>query len=304
MNLFRVRRAKKPFTGGVLSLALLAVLLAGCAGPRVKREAPATLEELVDSGARLMWVGAHPDDESLVGPIFAKAGPRNRSPLFFFVLTHGDGGECNLPEGCHPDVKTVRGGEMKSAAALYRATLQHESYFNAPLPVKSFPLRQEIARIWLEQGDPSLKIARAIREFRPDVLITFDPDHGFTGHPEHQLASRFATLAERIAADPARKMEGLAPFHVANTYYAVNRYWIFKMLGQSDPSPYSETFDARQECADGMECRDVMAENTKAHRTQNRDMGTVRRFKGMIDEVYLYRVDPWVEIKAPYEPAG
>ncbi len=288
------------FVVGVLA----AVLMAGCAGPRVKKVASSTLDELVDSGARVMWVGAHPDDESLVGSIFAKAGPKMQNPLLFFVLNHGDAGECNLPEGCHPDVKSVRGEEMKYVAALYRAQLQHESYFNAPLPVESFPPRHEIARIWREQGDPALKIARSIREFRPDVLITFDPDHGFTGHPEHQLTSRFATLAERMAADPAIEIDGLQPFRVANTYYAINRYWIFVMLGRADPGPYSETFDAQQECLDGQKCRDVMAEYTKAHRTQARDMGMVRKVKWMIDDVYLLRVDPWSEIKDPYEPAG
>jgi LmbE family N-acetylglucosaminyl deacetylase len=283
---------------------LLAAVVAGCTGPQVKKETAMTLEDLVDSGARVMWVGAHPDDEALVGSIFAKAGPVKHNPLYFFVLTHGDGGECNLPEGCSPDLKTVRGEEMRHAAWLYGAQLQHESYFNAPLPVESFPPRHEIARIWKENGDPALKIARAIRTFRPDVLVTFDPDHGFTGHPEHQLASRFATLAERIAADPAQEIDDLSPFRVKNTYYAINRYWIFVMLGAADPGPYSETFDARQVCADGKKCRDVMAWYTMAHRTQDRDMGTVRKVKWMIDDVYLYRVDPWAEIRDPYEPAG
>jgi len=292
--------AARRWLAGFLGVALVA----GCAGQRVKRDAPATLEERVNSGARMMWVGAHPDDEALVGPIFAKAGPGMGSPLLFHVLTHGEGGECNLPEGCLPDLKTVRGEEMKHAAALYRAGLEHLDYYNAPLPVDSFPPRQEIARKWMEQGDPALKIARAIRSFRPDVLITFDPDHGFTGHPEHQLASRFATQAVRMAADPALEIQGLAPFRVPDTYYALNRYGLFVMLGRADPGPYSETFDARQECLDGMTCRDVMAEYSKAHRTQARDMGMVRKAKWMIRDVFLYRVDPWTEAKDPLEPAG
>ena len=45
-----------------------------------------------------------------------------------------------------------------------------------------------------------------------------------------------------------------------------------------------------------------MAEYTRPHRTQERDMGMVRRLKWMIDEVYLYRVDPWAEKKDPFEP--
>lgn len=280
---------------------LLVTVLLACAGPQVNRGAPMTLDELIDAGARVMWVGAHPDDESLVGSIMAKVGTTLSNPLYFLVLNHGDGGECNLPDGCHPDVKSVRGEEMKNVARLYHARLQLESYYNAPLPVESFPPRHEIARMWQNQGDPALKIAKAIREFKPTVLITFDPDHGFTGHPEHQLASRFATQAVRMAADPEVTLDSLPPFLVKNTYYAINRYWAFVMIGKADPGPYSETFDAQQPCVDGKKCRDVMAEFTRPHLTQARDMGNVRKFKWMIDKVYLYRVDPWTEVKDPFE---
>ena len=260
-----------------------------------------TLDELIEAGARVMWVGAHPDDESLCGSIFAKVGPKLGNPLFFFVLNHGDGGECNLPGGCHPDLRTVRGEEMKAVARLYKADLKHEYYYNAPLPADSFPPRHEIAEMWRDQGDPAMNIAMAIRTFRPDVLLTFDPVHGFTGHPEHQLASRFATQAVRLAADPKVEADTLPPFRVENTYYALNRYWLFVLLGGGDPGPYTETFDATQRCIGEMSCRDMMAENTRPHRTQEKDMAMVRRMKWMIDKVYLYRVDPWTEITSPYE---
>ncbi len=295
-------RSALVFGSGIMTLAL--VCLSGCAGKMVKKDAPRSLEELINEGASVMWVAAHPDDESLAGSVLAKAGPTMKSPLFFFVLNHGDGGECNLPEGCHPDLRTVRGEEMKEVARLYGAELQHESYYNAPLPVESFPPRHEIARMWAEEGDPALKIAEAIRRFKPGVLLTFDPDNGFTGHPEHQLASRFATQAVRIAADSTIQLDGLPPHRVENTYYALNRYWLFVMLGKGDPGPYSETFDAQQGCLGGEKCRDIMAEYTKPHRTQEKDMGNVRRFKWMIDKVYLYRVDPWAESKDPFKPVA
>ena len=48
-------------------------------------------------------------------------------------------------------MKTVRGEEMKEVARLYGARLQHEYYYNAPLPVESFPPRHEIAQKWQEE---------------------------------------------------------------------------------------------------------------------------------------------------------
>ena len=81
------------------SVILLAAALIGCAGTKVRKDAPMTLVELIESGARLMWVGAHPDDESLVGSIFAKAGPALHNPLYFFVMNHVTEGNVTCPKG-------------------------------------------------------------------------------------------------------------------------------------------------------------------------------------------------------------
>ena len=295
-----IQSKRMPSTSLAIVLILALMLACGCAVNKVKKEAPMTLDELVEAGAAVMWVGAHPDDESLVGAIFAKAGPTLGNRLYFFVINHGDGGECCLPEGCDPDLATVRGREMKEIASLYHAELQHEHYFNAPLPVESFPARHELAAMWQADGDPAAKIAKAIREFKPDILLTFDPDNGFTGHPEHQLTSRLATLAVRMAADEEIEIDSLPTFRVENTYYALNKYWIYRMFGKADKCPVSETFDGKQACVGGEKCRNVMAEFTRAHRTQDKDMGMVRKVKWMLDKVYLYRVDPWTEIKDPF----
>src|SRR5688572_5966142 len=68
-----------------------------------------TLESLLASeDARIMWVGAHPDDEALVGPILARACIALDRPCLMFVFNRGDGGRCPLPLGCRPDLGTVR----------------------------------------------------------------------------------------------------------------------------------------------------------------------------------------------------
>lgn len=275
--------------------------LTGCAGRQLVREGVAPIDELLENGARILWVAPHPDDEALVGAILAKAGPKLGNPIHMMVLTHGDGGECCLPEGCEPDLATVRGEELKEVARLYGATLEHYYYWNAPLPTESFPKRHEIGRKWVEEnGDPTIKIAKTIRTFKPDILLTFSPLHGFTGHPEHQLTSRFATSAVRLAAKNDADLAG-EPFRVANTYFGLNVYWITRLLGLNDPLPYTEKFNARQPCIDDMLCIDVMAEFTKPHRTQNADMGGVRKVCKFIQNLYLHRTDPFTEIYDPFE---
>jgi LmbE family N-acetylglucosaminyl deacetylase len=241
--------------------------------------------------ARIMWVGAHPDDETLASSVLARACISLGRPCYFFVMNHGQGGECLLREGCHPDTGSVRGREMKLVAAAYGATLEHHNFYNAPLPVSSFPPRHELGKKWIEQHDPADWVSQAILQFKPTVLITFDPDHGFTGHPEHQLASRFALEAVRRSADQHR---------VGAVYYVLNRYWPMRMLGGGDDREPTELFDTHVPCdAKGRTCLDVALSITRAHRTQAGDMGRVRTFRPQFGNLYLRRVDPFDSADAP-----
>lgn len=287
-------------TGLVAAVAPGALVTGGCASVPVKRGGP-SIDAVLGSRPRVMWIAPHPDDEALVGSILAKSSLVYKNPTYFLVLTRGEGGECCLEEGCSPDVATIRHREMRRAARLYRAELQHERFFNASLPVESFPKRHELAQIWMKYKDPTVVCAEAIRRFRPDIIFTFHPEFGFTGHPEHQLASRFAMAGERLAANPDEELGGLPPHKVSFTYFGLNRYGLMHLFGYGDPDPPSEIWNARQPCVNGLSCREVMAEFSKAHQTQDNDMGMVRRLVRFLNYAYLLRVDPYTEIWDPFE---
>ena len=188
-------------------------------------------------------------------------------------------------------------------AEVFHAELQHEAYFNASLPVESFPKRHEIAQLWMNKKDPSFVVAEAVRRFKPDVVFTFEPTHGFTGHPEHQLFSRFVTMGLRRAADETDEaLKDHGPAHkVHATYYGLNRFWPMVMVGAADPEPVTEVYDMESICRDDQTCRDIMVEATKLHRSQDRDMDTLRTFAGWMRYVYLRRTDPFTEIYDPFE---
>lgn len=249
------------------------------------------VDQYLARGARTMWVAAHPDDECFCGSLLARSSLYYHNRLYMLVLTHGDGGECCIPGGCYPDLATVRGKEMAAVARLYRATLQHEHFYNAPLPVESFPLRHEIYAKWKEQGDPQRLVVEAIRRFRPDLILTFDPDFGATGHPEHQLASRLATTGARLAADQSYPTAGLKPHRTGRLYWLLNKFWLLRLFGRADPHRPTEAFDATLPCLPGVRCVDFMAEATRLHRTQARDMGMVRRLEAAFETLYLHLVD-------------
>ena len=280
-------------------IPLFAVVLALAAAASA---AEPTLDALLDAGARVMWVGAHPDDESFPGPVLAKAGVGDGNSLLLVVLTRGEGGGCARKEGCLPDLGTVRGAELKEVARLYHATLLPLDFPNAPIPPHGelFPPREVVARDWLRRGDPALAIAAAIREFKPDVLITFAPVRGATTHPEHQLASRFATAAVRLAAGETPDLPG-APFRVGRTYYVLAKNWLYRLLRIDDPFDPTEAFDARQKCTAAARCNALAAEFTRPHRSQGRDMAAMRFVTRLTRKVYLRRADPFTEIADPLE---
>ncbi len=262
-----------------------------------------TLDTLLESRPRILWVGAHPDDESFAGAILAKASLKYGCTLHFLVLTRGEGGEFpkRLQDG--RDLGEVRAGELNDVVRLYGATLELEAWFNASLPVKSFSYRHELAARWTEDAgeNPGARIARTIREFKPDLVITFAPEHGATGHPEHQLASRFTTAGIRLAADPGTSIDG-APHRVPHTYFLLHRYKGLRLIGMKlDPRKPTETFDGRQECTNGRTCFQVMAANTLPHDTQKNDMGMMRLVSRFLRKVYLFKADPFAEVHDPYE---
>jgi len=277
-------------------------LTAGAPEPRP--DVPA-LVDILAAGARVLWVAAHPDDESMAGSILARAGLMHGNPLHLLVLTHGEGGHDAATGKSADDLAERRAAEMAEVARLYGATLAMHRFWNAPLPVESFPPRHEIAKRWLEQGRPAQVIAQTIRAFRPDVLLTFSPVYGATGHPEHQLASRFATAAVRHAADPAYGLRE-EPHRVPHVYYVLNRYGAGRVFGaHTDPLRYTEALSVRDRCPDGRTCAEVMAANTRPHQTQNKDMGAVRLLSHLIRAQYVRRVDPFAEpTPDPLEPAA
>ena len=292
--------------GALLGAALLGPAVPGCGGapPRpAGPPPPPPVDALLAKGARVMWIAAHPDDESWCGTLLARASIHYGNPLSMLVLTRGDGGECCLKEGCKPDLATVRGQEMRAVAARYRAALQHERFWSAPLPVESFPKRHKIFDLWRRQRDPVEVVARAVRKFRPDLVLTFDPDVGATGHPEHQLASRVATAGIRLAARADLRLDALRPHHVARTYYVVNRIWLYRLIGRADPGHVSERFDATLPCTRTMSCLRFMTEATRLHRTQDNDMSMVRNFRSLFSRVNLRWIDPYQVTKEPSEPA-
>jgi LmbE family N-acetylglucosaminyl deacetylase len=159
----------------------------------------------------LLAVFAHPDDESF-GPsaTFAKyvaEGVR----ITLISATRGEAGEISDPQLATPEtLAQVREEELRCACRVIGV--------------------QELRFLGYRDGqmgsyDPQEmegKIVRAIRELRPQVVVTFGPD-GISGHLDHITIGKATTDAFFSAGDEERfskhMAEGLSPHKAEKLYY-------------------------------------------------------------------------------------
>jgi LmbE family N-acetylglucosaminyl deacetylase len=176
------------FTFVLLACAALSSGRAEAAPPRP----PATFP-----GAKsLLWVGAHPDDETIAAPLIARLCVDEGISCTFLVMTKGEAGTCRLPNGCHPDLGTVRAAEMRRSARLFGARLNQWS----------LPDGGGLTGWNAASGGPDAlvgRVASLIGRVKPDLVLTLDPRHGSTCHPDHRAAGEVVLEAvQRLSRQP------------------------------------------------------------------------------------------------------
>lgn len=170
---------------------------------------------------KLLCVLAHPDDESLaLGGTIAKYSSLGVETSLL-VATRGERGWRGHPSQNPGETALgqIREREVRQASkALGISHLRFLDYIDGDLDQA-------------DEAEATAKIVRAIRQLRPDVVLTFGPD-GLYGHPDHIAISQFTTSAIVCAADtryaPAR---GLEPHRVSKLYYrTATRDWLEKYM--------------------------------------------------------------------------
>lgn len=150
--------------------------------PRLSPEPSLALEL---ARAPLLVALAHPDDEVLLAPLLGEACVELGGECALLVVTRGEAGSCDLPGGCGGDLAAVRAEEMADAAALFDATLELWE-----LPDGSAPDPAGVRGAWAAAsgGEAALidRLASAFADHGAATVVTFDPRHGSTCHPDHR----------------------------------------------------------------------------------------------------------------------
>lgn len=126
---------------------------------------------------RLLWIGAHPDDEGLVAPIFGRACVERDGRCAVIVLTSGS---------------AVRSAELQEAARNLHAEAIQLDYADV------FDVHE-----WGPSEAIVARLVGLIRSERPTTIYTFDPRHGSSCHPAHRAAGELVLQAAAALGNTA-----------------------------------------------------------------------------------------------------
>ncbi|WP_438485994.1 N-acetyl-1-D-myo-inositol-2-amino-2-deoxy-alpha-D-glucopyranoside deacetylase [Streptomyces sp. S186] len=158
---------------------------------------------------RLLLVHAHPDDESINnGATMAKYAAEG-ALVTLVTCTRGEEGEVIPPELAHlaPDRDDTLGPHRvhELAAAMAALGVTDHRFLGGPgryrdSGMMGAPQNDRPGCFWQAPVDEAAAhLVAVVREVRPQVLVTYDPNGGY-GHPDHIQAHRVAMRAAELAA--------------------------------------------------------------------------------------------------------
>lgn len=183
------------------------------------------------STKRLLGVYAHPDDEgSMSGAILHYGALGVESGLV--CATRGEVGEISDPALATPEnLGKVREQEMRAAAAVLNVShIWFLDYRDSGM-VGTAENDDPRAFARANPAEAVGKLVAIIRQFRPQVMVTFDETGGY-GHPDHIAIYRHTTSAFYAAADAVQYPELGAAHAVSKLYYSSFPRSALKAMGE------------------------------------------------------------------------
>lgn len=173
------------------------------------------LLQRLQTTASAMHTAAHPDDEDTA--LIARLARGDHARVTYLSLNRGEGGQNIIGTELSEPLGIIRTEELLQARKLDGGT----QMFTRAMDYGFTKTRDEAARKWGERvvlGD----MVRAIRVFRPLVIMSRFSGTSADGHGQHQLAGYLTPIAFRAAADPREFPEqlaaGLRPWQAKKLY--------------------------------------------------------------------------------------
>ena len=166
--------------------------------------------------ARIMQTTAHPDDED--GGLLTLEARGNGASVLLFTVTRGEGGQNKFGTESSDELGILRTLELLEADKYYGV----EERFSHVTDFGFSKTAEETFNKWHGHDIALGDMVRAVRIFRPDILMARFSGTTRDGHGHHQASALLTVEAFRAAADPNKFpeqiKEGLLPWQAKKLY--------------------------------------------------------------------------------------
>jgi len=171
-------------------------------GQRLKR---------LQTTASVMMIGAHPDDEDSALLAYLARGENARTA--YLSLTRGDGGQNIIGPELFESLGVIRTEELLQARRLDGA----EQFFTRAYDYGFSKTLDEAKRKWPEEII-KCDVVRAIRSFKPLVVISLWSGTANDGHGQHQYSGYISPIAVKAAGDSGQCADAGPAWQVLKFY--------------------------------------------------------------------------------------
>ncbi|NUS72888.1 MAG: mycothiol conjugate amidase Mca [Corynebacteriales bacterium] len=170
---------------------------------------------------RLMAVHAHPDDESSKGAATMAKYLADGAEVMVVTCTGGERGDILNPalegQGLEENIVAVRREEMANAQKIVGFEHVWLGFHDSGMPDEINGLPEGcFAAVPVDEA--AAPLVKAIREFRPHVILTYDENGGYP-HPDHIMTHTVTMAAFEAANDPERYLDAGDPWQPLKVYY-------------------------------------------------------------------------------------
>jgi mycothiol S-conjugate amidase len=214
--------------------------------------------DVVTKDLRLMAVHAHPDDESSKGAATMAKYVDQGADVLVVTCTGGERGSILNPalkdrKDIEDNIAEIRRAEMDRARAILGVRQHWLGFVDSGLPEGDpLPPLPHGCFALAPLDDAVERLVREIREFRPQVITTYDEFGGYP-HPDHIRCHEISVAAFEAAPDPDKFPDAGEPWQPLKLYYDVGfsmertNALHEAMISRGLESPFEEWFKRRAE---------------------------------------------------------
>jgi LmbE family N-acetylglucosaminyl deacetylase len=249
----RVRvRIRRPFALAVAG-SVLAACLASQPVSAAVRPAPAAAPQPRMGHVDVLFIGAHPDDESGDLATFGQWNEYAKVSVGELTLTRGEGGGDAVGSLSGPPLALYREAEQRRALGFAG---MHDVYYLDKPDFYYTTSEITVAKDWTWQSTLA-EVVRIVRETEPKVIVTMGPSPFPGQHGAHQFSGRAAITAYQMAANPDAFRSQITQEHLRP--WAVDR--VFAQAYPGTTPPGIGTAANGPGCASSLKPTDPSADN-------------------------------------------